>query len=65
MLGAGGITLPEGTPSDSPEQQTVHGLAHRKEDVYVGLLAMVAYRLSRPASRCCIVSETTASPSPW
>ena len=39
VLGARGISLPEGTPSDSPEQQTVHGLARRKEDVYVGLLA--------------------------
>ena len=39
VLAARGITLPEGTPSDSPKQRTVHGLARRKEDMYVALLA--------------------------
>jgi len=38
VLAGRGLTVPEGSPSDTSEQQTVHGLARRKEEIYVGLL---------------------------
>ena len=34
-----GIGLPEGEPADPPGARTVHGLASRKNEIYLGLLA--------------------------
>lgn len=39
FLAARGITLPEGTPDDGPEQMTVHGLAERKERLFADAIA--------------------------
>lgn len=39
FLASRGIELPEGDPGDSPEQQTVCGVAKRKDDVFLGVLA--------------------------
>lgn len=38
MLAARSIELPEGTPEDSAETDTVHGLGNRKNDVFAQLL---------------------------
>lgn len=38
FLQSRGITLPEGSPGDPPEEETVHGLGTRKNDLIVALL---------------------------
>jgi len=38
FLAARGITLPEGTPDDEPDAQTVHGLGNRKNDAFNAVL---------------------------
>ncbi|HSU35453.1 MAG TPA: HAD-IA family hydrolase [Propionibacteriaceae bacterium] len=38
VLAERGLAVSEGTPTDSPDQLTVHGLARRKEELYVDLL---------------------------
>jgi trehalose-phosphatase len=38
FLAARGITLPEGTPEDGVEADTVHGLGRRKNDIFLQLL---------------------------
>ncbi|MFW6079568.1 MAG: trehalose-phosphatase, partial [Gemmatimonadota bacterium] len=38
FLSARGIRLPEGEPDDEPELETVHGLGHRKNEVFQALL---------------------------
>lgn len=39
FLAARGITLPEGTPGDPPEAETVCGVGRRKNDLVQGLIA--------------------------
>lgn len=39
FLAARGIALPEGTPEDPPERDSVHGLGHRKNALFRDLLA--------------------------
>ncbi|HET9650073.1 MAG TPA: beta-phosphoglucomutase family hydrolase [Microlunatus sp.] len=39
MLAARGITLPEGSPSDPSDAETVCGLGNRKNDVFAAVLA--------------------------
>ncbi len=46
FLASRGITLPEGTPSDPPQAETVCGLGNRKNDAFAEVLAaegVVAY----------------------
>jgi beta-phosphoglucomutase family hydrolase len=38
FLASRGLTLPEGTPSDPPDAQTVHGLGNRKNELVLDLL---------------------------
>jgi beta-phosphoglucomutase family hydrolase len=38
FLAARGITLPEGTPDDPPDVETVHGLGNRKNDLVLRLI---------------------------
>ncbi len=38
FLTSRGITLPEGTPDDSPEAETVNGLGNRKNELFLSLL---------------------------
>ena len=38
FLDARGIELPEGSPDDGPEQETVHGLGSRKNDLVLDLI---------------------------
>jgi beta-phosphoglucomutase family hydrolase len=38
FLAARGIELPEGTPEDPPEAETVHGLGNRKNDLVLALM---------------------------
>ena len=39
VLAERGLSLPEGRPRDPPTRQTVHGLANRKQKLFVDLLA--------------------------
>ncbi len=39
LLADRGITLPEGSPTDSPQDATICGLGNRKNEVFVNLLA--------------------------
>src|SRR6266540_3823319 len=39
FLTARGIALPEGTPGDGPDELTVHGLAERKNRLFLDLVA--------------------------
>jgi beta-phosphoglucomutase family hydrolase len=70
FLASRGLTLPEGTPSDPPDAQTVHGLGNRKNELVLDLLrreGIDAYpgslRYLRTASaaqvRLAVVSEGT------
>lgn len=38
FLGSRGITLPRGTPSDSPDAETVDGLANRKNEIVLRMI---------------------------
>lgn len=38
FLASRGITLPEGAPTDGPEQETVCGLGNRKNDLFTAIL---------------------------
>src|SRR5581483_2696699 len=38
FLASRGLTLPEGTPSDPPNAETVHGLGNRKNELVLDLL---------------------------
>lgn len=69
FLGSRGIELPEGLPSDSPEDETVHGLGNCKNDLVLALIAQEGVdvyqgsirfvREAREAGlRCAVVSSS-------
>ncbi len=70
FLASRGISLPEGSPDDSPETETVHGLANRKNHALLGRLehhgvsafdgARLYLELARDARlHCAVVSGST------
>lgn len=38
FLGSRGIELPEGSPDDPPQAETIHGLGNRKNEIVLGLI---------------------------
>jgi beta-phosphoglucomutase family hydrolase len=38
FLGARGVELPEGTPDDSPDAETIHGLGNRKNEIVLRMI---------------------------
>ena len=69
FLAARGIKVPTGQPGDPAEQQTVHGLAKRKDHYFLELLAREGVQVFDPAvallrnARCRGVRTAIASTS--
>ena len=57
FLASRGIQLAEGTPSDSPQDETVCGLANRKNEFFVGLLREEGVGLTPGRCSYLIISE--------
>jgi beta-phosphoglucomutase family hydrolase len=45
FLGARGIELPEGTPDDPPDAETIHGLGNRKNDLVLTMIRRQGVRV--------------------
>ena len=71
FLAARGIALPEGSPTDSAEAETVHGLGNRKNDLVVALIdevgvaayedAVAFVRAARDVGLACAVVSSSAN----
>jgi len=65
FLASRGMQLPEGTPDDPPEAETVGGLGNRKNELLnKGSLKTGAWSLTREAFGSSIIFDGTGSKSP-